>query len=162
MTCEMRLSRVVGLPVIHAGKLLGHVEQVLPDGEGKHLDGLVIRRGLRGARWASRESVGVLGEVSVILARPPERSRKAGEGAAALVKDESGLTLGRVTDMWLDAGTMAVTALEISLGPLEDVRRGRLRVEAWSLCPGGDGSPQVVVPRRAWETASGMGKEVRG
>lgn len=162
MTCEMRLSRVVGLPVIHAGKLLGHVEQALPDGEGKRLDGLVIRRGLRGARWASRESVGVLGEVSVILARPPERSRKAGDGAAALVKDESGLTLGRVTDMWLDAGTMAVTALEISLGPLEDVRRGRLRVDSWSLCPGGDGAPQVVVPRRAWETASGVGKEVRG
>lgn len=162
MTCEIRLSRVVGLPVIHGGRLLGHVEQALPDGEGKRLDGLMIRRGMRGARWASRESVGVLGEVSVILARLPGKVRKTREIAAPLVKDESGLTLGRVTDMWLDAGTLAVTALEISLGPLEDVRRGRLRVEMWSLCPGGDGAPQVVIPRRAWETNAGEGKEVRG
>lgn len=162
MTCEIRLSRVVGLPVIHGGRLLGHVEQALPDGEGKRLDGLVIRRGLRGARWASRESVGVLGEVSVILACPPGKTRKAGESSASLVKDESGLTLGRVTDMWLDAGNLTVTALEISLGPLEDVRRGRLRVNAWTLCPGGDGAPQVVIPRQAWETASAEGKGVRG
>lgn len=162
MTCEIRLGRVIGLPVICGGRLLGHVEQAVPDGDGRHLAGLVIRRGLRGARWAPRADVGVLGEVSVVLSHPPQRPPRRAHKPWGLVMDESGLTLGRVTDMWLEAGTMAVTALEVSLGPLEDLRGGRLRVDDWALCPGGDGLPQVQISRHAWEDSSPAGKEVKG
>jgi len=154
MTCEIRLSRVVGLPVIHAGKLLGHVEQAVADGEGRHLTGLVIRRGLRGTRWASRTDVGVLGEVSVVLTHLPQRPPQRVQKPWGLVKDASGLTLGRVTDMWLQPETMEVTALEVSLGPLEDIRHGRLRVEDWALCPGGDGLPQIQIARQNPQTGS--------
>lgn len=153
MTCEIRLGRVVGLPVIYAGRLLGHVEQAVPDGEGRLLTGLVIRRGLRGARWASRADVGVLGEVSVVLTHPPQRPPRRMQKPWGLVKDENGLTLGRVTDMWLRPGTLEVTALEVSLGPLEDMKYGRLRVEDWAMRPGGNGQMQVQIARRSWEGA---------
>lgn len=151
MTCEMRLMRVLGLPAILGERRMGHVERAALDLKGRKLRGMVIRRGLGGARWVGREDVQVLGDVSLVLQRTPGRLPRDLEAAPGRVSDESGLTLGRVTDAWLRPDTMEVTALEVTLGPLEDLRRGRLRVRDWGVQPGPDGEMQVLIGRREWE-----------
>ena len=149
-TCEVRLGRILGLPAVIGARVVGHVERAVPDETGKHLTGFVIRRGLGSARWADRTAVEVLGDVSLILSSRPERLRREKGYAISAVKDESGLTLGRVTDWWISRDTLDVTALEISLGPIEDLRRGRCTIRRWTIQPGEDGW-QVLIPREAWE-----------
>lgn len=151
MTCEKRMARLLGLPAVLGGRLVGHVERTVLDREGRRLRGLVIRRGLGGARWAAREQVGVLGDVSVVLRCAPVRPPKDVDSILRTVKDESGLTLGRVTDAWLSPETMTVTALEVTLGWFEDLQRGRLRVSDWGVQPGDDGEMQVLLRREEWE-----------
>lgn len=154
MTSDVRLGRVLGLPAVLGERLVGHVERAALDREGRMLHGLVIRRGLGGARWVSREGVKVLGDVSVILSSAPARTPRDSGFTLRTVMDESGLTLGRVTDAWLSPETLAVTALEVTLGPIEDLRTGRLRVSEWGVQPGDDGTMQVLIPRKAWEVIS--------
>lgn len=149
-TCEVRLGRILGLPAVMGARVVGHVERAVPDETGKHLTGFVIRRGLGGAKWADAASVEVLGDVSLILRSCPERHHREKAYTISSVKDESGLTLGRVTDWWISRDTLDVTALEISLGPLEDLRRGRCTIRRWTVQPGEDGW-QVLIPREAWE-----------
>lgn len=151
MTCELRLTRVIGLPVILGQRLAGHVERARLTPDGRQLAGLVIRRGLGGARWVSRETICVLGDVSVVLRGAP--TRLSGESAAPphRVTDESGLTLGRVTDAWLQPDTLQISALEVSLGPIEDLRQGRLRVRHWDLQSGSDDTRHILIRRNEWE-----------
>ena len=151
MTCDMRLGRILGLPAVCGGRMVGHVERAIPDEDCRQVAGFVIRRGLGGAKWAARERVGVLGDVSVVLRGAPERPPRDVDGSLPTVKDESGLTLGRVTDAWLSPETMTVTALEVTLGWLEDLQRGRLRVSDWAVQPGDDGEMQVLLRRDEWE-----------
>ncbi len=151
MISDVRLGHVLGLPAILGERMVGHVERAVLDRDGRRLRGLMIRRGLGSARWVEREGVGVLGDVSVILGRAPVRMPRDTDFSLRTVKDESGLTLGWVTDLWLSPETLAVTALEITLGVVEDLRKGRLRVEEWAVQPGEDGTAQVLLPRKAWE-----------
>lgn len=151
MTCEIRLARVLGLPAILGERLMGRVERASLDVQGRQLKGLMIRRGLGGAKWVGRDGVSVLGDVSVVLKSAPERPPKEAEVPLGRVMDESGLTLGRVTDAWLRPQTLEVTALEVTLGPLEDLRRGRLRVRDWAVQTGADGERQVLIGRGEWE-----------
>lgn len=151
MTCDIRMGRVLGLPVVHGERLVGHVERCVLDAAGKSLRGLVIRRGLGGAKWVGREGVGVLGDVSVILTQAPARPPRDADFSLRLVKDEGGLTLGRVTDVWLSPESLSVTALEITLGLAEELRSGRLRVCDWVVLPGEDGDAQVLIPRSEWD-----------
>ena len=67
------------------------------------------------------------------------------------VKDEGGLTLGRVTDLWISKDALDITALEITLGLAEELRSGRLRVSDWAVLPGEDGDAQVLIPRSEWD-----------
>ena len=98
MTSDVRLGRILGLPAVCGEKVVGHVEKAVPDESGQRVTGFVIRRGLGGAKWADRSAVTVLGDVSVILKERPVRMPKGSSVTLAAVKDESGLTLGRVTD----------------------------------------------------------------
>ncbi len=155
MTCDIRLGRVLGLPAILGEHLVGHVERAVLDRDGHHLRGLLIRRGLGSARWACCEDIRVLGDVSVILRQQPVRPPKDTDFALRTVKDESGLTLGRVTDAWISPESLDVTAIEVTLGLLEDLRTGRRRVAQWTVQPmdtsiGGDAA-QVLIPREEWE-----------
>lgn len=154
MTSDVRLGRVLGLPAILGERQVGHVERAVLDPQSRNLRGLVIRRGLGSARWVSRDGVSVLGDVSVILKCVPGRLPKDTFSTPPMVKDESGLTLGRVTDVWLCPETLAVTALEVTLGPMADLCTGRLRICEWAMQSGDDGTAQVLIPRKAWEVIS--------
>lgn len=150
MTCDIRLGRLLGLPAVCGERVVGHVERAIPDEEGRRLMGLVIRRGLGGAKWADRSAITVLGDVSVILGTRPGRIPKGNEAALGVVRDESGLNLGRVTDLWISPDTFDITALEITLGLMEDLRSGRKTIRQWTVQPGEDGY-QVLIPRTEWE-----------
>lgn len=153
MTCERRLGRILGLPCVCGERVVGRVERAIPDETGQRVLGFVVRRGLGGARWACREDVEVLGDVSVVLRRRPVRLPKGLERALGPVKDEGGLTLGRVTDWWIDQEALEITALEVTLGWMEDLLRGRRRVQRWTLRLGEDGAT-VFLPREEWEEAA--------
>lgn len=150
MTCDIRLGRLLGLPAVCGERVVGHVERAVPDEEGRHLLGLVIRRGLGGAKWADRSAITVLGDVSVILGAKPGRVPKGNDTLLGAVRDESGLALGRVTDWWISPDTFDITALEITLGLMEDLRSGRKTIRQWTVQPGEEGC-QVLIPRTEWE-----------
>ena len=150
MTCDVRLGRILGLPAICGERVVGHVERAIPDVEGHRLTGLIIRRGLGGAKWADGSMISVLGDVSVILDTRPGRVPKGSGGQLQSVRDESGLTLGRVTDWWISPDTLEITALEITLGLVEELRSGRRTIRRWTVLPGEEG-PQVLIPRSEWE-----------
>jgi len=142
-TSDVRLGHLLGLPVIRDGRLLGHVERALLHRDGQSLRGLTLRRGFGGARWADAADISVLGEVSVILSRAPGRIPRDADFSLRLVKDSGGLTLGWVTDAFLHPVTCRITALEISLGPAEELRCGRLLARAWTVNPD---TGQVLIP----------------
>lgn len=147
----MRLGRILGLPAVCGERVVGHVERAVPDETGQHVRGFIIRRGLGGAKWADRSAITVLGDVSVILKERPGRVPKGSDAAWSAVKDEGGLTLGRVTDLWISRDALDITALEVTLGLLEDLTTGRRTVRHWTVQPGEDGM-QVLIPREEWET----------
>ena len=156
----MRLGRILGLPAVCGERVVGHVERAVPDETGQRLRGFIIRRGLGGARWAPSSAVCVLGDVSVILKEKPGRVPRGSDTALGAVKDEGGLTLGRVTDWWISRESFDITALEVTLGPLEDIRSGRRTVHAWAVQPGEDGAT-VLIPRSEWEDQDQTDEEVQ-
>ena len=143
MTCERRLSRLLGLPVIYSGQIIGHVERTVSEPQGHALQGIVLRRGLGSARWARLEGIDVLGEVSVILARKPQRLPRSADFALGHVRDSGGMTLGWVTDVLFDPESGEFSALEITLGPTEELLGGRYLTRDWTVQPQ-DG--QVMIP----------------
>lgn len=146
----MRLGRILGLPAVCGERVVGHVERAIPDEAGQRLRGFIIRRGLGSAKWAPSSTVLVLGDVSVILREKPGRVPKGSDVALNAVKDEGGLTLGRVTDLWISRDALDITALEVTLGLLEDITRGRRTVRHWAVQNGEEGL-QVFIPREEWE-----------
>ena len=146
----VRLGRILGLPAVCGEKVVGHVERAVPDESGQRVTGFVIRRGLGGAKWADSSAVMVLGDVSVILREKPGRVPKGSGVTLSAVKDEGGLTLGRVTDWWIRRESFDIAALEITLGPLEDLCSGRRTVRTWAVQPGEEGAT-VLIPREEWE-----------
>ena len=146
----VRLGRILGLPAVWGEQIVGHVERAVPDERGQCIRGFIIRRGLGSARWADGSTISLLGDVSVILSHKPVRLPRGQGVQLGTVKDESGLTLGRITDLWISRDSLAITALEVTLGPMEDLLTGRRTVHAWTVRPGED-EPQVLIPRTEWE-----------
>lgn len=142
----IRLGSVTGLPVVCAGRMLGRVEQAVLTPDGRMLRGLVVRRGFGGARWLGTEDISVLGQVTVIAARIPRRMPRDVSFTLGCVRDTAGLDLGRVTDAYLSPDTCRVTALEITLGPLEELRCGRMLAREFSVCPAPGEPGQVLIP----------------
>lgn len=142
----MRLGRIVGLPAVLNGRVAGLVEQAVLTPDGRRLRGLILRQGMGAARWAAEGSVGILGEVSVILREKPVRVPADAAFAPSAVKDSGGLHLGRVTDAYVDPRSRFVTALEVDLGPVETLRAGRLLARTFTVAPDAEGSPCVMIP----------------
>ena len=132
--------------MVCAGKLQGRVEQAVLNPEGRSLRGLVVRRGFGGARWLAAEDILVLGEVSVIALRRPGRIPRDAAFNLGCVRDTAGLDLGRVTDVYLQPDTRRVAALEITLGPMEELRCGRMLARDFAVHPAPGEPGQVLIP----------------
>ena len=143
MTSDLRLNSVLGLPVILRGRMVGRVERATVAADGQSLRGLAIRRGLGGAKWVEPRQIVVLGEVSVVIDDEPARLPRDADFSLRMVKDTGGMTLGWVTDVFLNPATFRVTGLELTLGFVEELLGGRLIARSWTVVPG---TNQVLVP----------------
>ena len=124
MTCDVHLTRVLGLPAVLRGRSQGHVERAVLE------------------KWVARDSIALLGDVSVILRACPTHLPRKTDFRLRTVKDTRGLTLGCVTDVLISADNLLVSELEVSLGLIDDFRDGRRRIRHFSASPDGD----VLVP----------------
>ncbi|MDR3051935.1 MAG: hypothetical protein LBU67_09490 [Oscillospiraceae bacterium] len=138
-----RLNRLIGLPVICGGKKLGRVSATTLTQTGKKLAGLWVQHGLRSARWIPADTILVLGDVSILVCAHPGKQGAARVPRMGRVCDTGGMRLGCVTDVRLDERTLAVDALEITFGPLDDLLTGRRWVQSFTVHPV---SGDVVVP----------------
>ena len=127
------LGTLVGLPVVIGGEKAGMVEMGVLTQSGDELLGLVIRKGLRGAKWLKKDQILSLGGVCVLAQGKPGRLPSQLPWGPGPVWDTCGLRLGRVTEVYLEG--MRTAALEISLGPWEDWRFGRMVARTYTLIP---------------------------
>ena len=67
------LKKMMGLPVILNGKSAGSVLRGVLTEDGRSLRGIVIRGGLRGARWLPRDQITLVGKISIIADGRPKR-----------------------------------------------------------------------------------------
>ncbi len=151
------LNRMIGLPVIFGGRLLGSVERAVADTGARRLSGLVLRRGLGAARWIPAEGVELIGKKSVLIRSKPTRfpNRKEAVGRIAILT--TGERIGEVTDALLMGDSLKLIALEISPGPLYRLM-GR-SAYATSYEERADGRA-VIVPRLiTWAELSGNSGE---
>lgn len=121
----------VGMPVIFAGKRIGHVACLTLDDGLDRITGLRIARGVRGNRFIPASAVSLLGDVAVLVTE--EGRRPNGEKGLALRRAlaTNGQILGAITGALVDEGTLLVTALELSSGWWDDMARGRRYVHGW-------------------------------
>ncbi len=147
---SVRMGSLAGLPVILAGQARCRVERPVLEKDGKRLRGLVVRRGLGGARWVGREAIELIGQVSVIVRVRPMRLPPDTDFALGSVRDATGLTLGRVTDAWLNPETLRVEALEIVPGLVEALLSGPLRCDRFAVCPCREEPGRVMIPGGLW------------
>ena len=128
---------MIGLPAMIDGRSAGCVMRGVLTEDGHALRGIVMRGGLRGARWLPRDQIQLVGKVSVIAHGKPRRIPKGTDFRLFRVTDPHGDRLGIVTDALLHEETLRVAALEISAGPLDDLTSGRWYATAFAVQPGG-------------------------
>ena len=142
------LKKMIGLPVIMDGKTAGSVLRGVLTEDGRSLRGIVMRGGLRGARWLPREQIDLIGQLSIIGRGKTAKVPKEADYRLFRVSDPDGARLGVVTDALLQEDTMRVTALEISQGPLDDLLGGRWYTTAFTVRPAGEtGNVTINFPR---------------
>ena len=139
------LKKMIGLPVIVNGRQRGNVLRGVLAEDGKSLRGLVMRGGLRGTRWLSRDQIALVGKISVIATGKAGRVPKNASYHLFRVTDPDGTRLGIVTDALFNEETLRVSALEISGGPLDDLIDGRWYATAYCVQPAGEVG-HVTVP----------------
>ena len=141
------MKRLIGMPVILDGQQIGNVVRGVVRRDGKALAGLIVRDGLRASRYLDVSGVRMLGKLSVICDKKPERVPREAAFRLFRVTDANGARVGLVTDVLLDESTMRVTALEISSGPVDDLIAGRWYTTSFDVRAMG-GTGHVTVPCR--------------
>ena len=139
------LKKMIGLPVMIGGRPAGCVLRGVLTDDGRSLRGLVVRGGLKGARWLPRDQIELVGQLSVIAQGKARRLPKEANYRLFRVSDPEGTRLGGVTDALMHEETLRVAALEISAGPLDDLMDGRWYATAFTVRPLGE-TGHVTVP----------------
>ena len=141
------LKRLIGLPVVLDGRGCGHVIRGVVTRDGHNLRGLVVRNGIQGARWLPREQITFMGKVSVIGTGETRKLPRDAEYKLFRVSSADGERLGVVSDCIIHHETLRVMALEISLGPVDDLISGRWLATCFSVRPGTvSGTGHVFIP----------------
>lgn len=142
------LKKMMGLPVIINGRQRGSVLRGVLSEDGRTVRGLVVRGGLRGARWLPREQITLVGKISVIADGKTSRVPRDADYHLFRVTDADGTRLGVVTDALFHEETLRVAALEISGGPVDDLMDGRWYATAYHVQPVGHTGHVTVQSRR--------------
>ena len=141
------MKRLIGLPVVVEGKQIGTVARGVVREDGRSLLGLVVREGLKSSRFLPAADIRMLGRLSVIGKKKPQRMPREAAYRLFRVTDANGARVGLVTDVMLDESTLRVTALEISSGPVDDLIDGRWYATAFHVRSAGDVG-HVTIPCR--------------
>ncbi len=139
------LARMTGMPVVWQDRQIGSVERAVPDAYHARLSGIVLRKGIGVARWATSDDILLVGERCVMLNHKPERMPEKLEGEMRRAFLTTGECVGEVTDALLLGDTLDIPALEICQGPIYRLM-GR-RAYAARFHPSEHGEPgEVVIP----------------
>ena len=137
----MMLDQLTGMPVVWQGRLVGMVEHGVTDAQASQLMGLIIRHGLRAAKWVPSHGIHLIGQHCVAIAVQPYRlPLKLPQRVCRMYRDDGSL-LGVVTDAVLCAETCQIKALEISESLLDRFRgqqRYAMEYRIGSETPGGN------------------------
>ena len=130
------LKRLIGLPVVLDGRGAGYVMRGVVTRDGRKLRGLVVRSGIQGARWLPREQITLMGKVSIIGTGETRKLPRDAEYRLFRVSGADGARLGVVSDCIIHNETLQVMALEVSLGPVDDLIFGRWLATCFNVRPG--------------------------
>ena len=111
------LNRLIGTPAVWQDRQVGLVESAVADIQKGTLGGMLVRKGLGGARWSCGEDVLLAGERCVVLNAAPGRLPELQPRSFDHAFLPTGEYAGKVTDALLYGETLRIAALEISPGP---------------------------------------------
>ena len=130
----MRKARsLTGLPVVCDGRKYGRVLRADLSGDLRHMEGVWVGAGLRGARYIPSEALQLLGSVAVLSDCAGVRSRMDPPVLPMRAVSTDGRRLGAVTGAEVDELSFRVTALELSAGIWDDLVHGRRRVTRYTV-----------------------------
>lgn len=112
------LERITGMPVVWKDEQVGLVEQAVADAEARRLCGLIIRKGLRSARWCAAEDITLVGNECVLISQKPVTLPERRPSAMKQAFLANGQYAGQVTDGLLHPETLQLKAIQISPGPI--------------------------------------------
>lgn len=154
----MSLSRMTGMPVVWMDQHMGYVERAVMNVEKGEMDGLIVRRGMAGAKWVARGQIALIGESCVILLRRPVRMPDRLPDAPLRVFLSTGEWAGEVTDGIVN-DSLSLCALEVSRGALARLM-GRSRYARHFRANGGEA---IVPSLLSWAQLLGqIGEEEKG
>ena len=111
------LQRMIGLPVILRDSRIGMVERAVADVSLRRLEGVVVRRGLGGARWLERGRILLVGKNCMLADGLPSKLPHMADETVRHAYLSTGEYAGVISDVVLDADTLLSGALEISRRP---------------------------------------------
>lgn len=127
-----KIRNLIGLPVICGGRKIGRLLQAELSGDLRRLQGVWVDCGLRGTRYFAAETLGMIGEMTVIADGVGRRRRVTGEPLLRRAVSTDGRRIGAIVGAEIDELTFLVGALELTHGFWEDLFAQRERVEAFS------------------------------
>ena len=113
----MMLDQLTGMPVVWQGRLVGMVEHGVTDAQASRLMGLIIRHGLRAARWVPSHGISLIGRNCVAIAVPPGRLPLQLPQRVSRMYREDGSLLGVVTDAVIASPETVTAAAKLGLSP---------------------------------------------
>lgn len=117
-----------GMSVVVDARPVGRVLQVCLSTDLKRMDGIWIDAGVKGVRFIDAERVSVIGSRAIIADERGERVRIKPNPLFLRAVSTAGRRLGAVVGAEIDEVSLTVVNLILSLGYLEDLTRGELRV----------------------------------
>lgn len=127
-----KLRGLIGMPVVCRGRRIGRLLRGELSGDMTRLQGIWVGAGLRGTRYIPSEELQLVGQVAVLADGRGERRRMTCKSLFRRAVSTEGTRLGAVTGAEIDELSFAVTALELSRGPWDDLMEGRLRVTRYT------------------------------
>lgn len=128
-----KIRALIGLPVIVNDHRIGRVIQAELSDDLTELTGLWIASGFMGTRFIPADSIGMIGEVSVIADDPGRRKRCKTSALFYRAVGTDGSRLGAITGAEINELSFRIEALEISCGLWDDLFTGRRCIRCFTL-----------------------------
>jgi uncharacterized protein YrrD len=117
-----------GMSVVIEARPVGRVVQILLSDDLRRVEGIWIDAGFKGVRFIDAERISVIGSRAIIADDTGERVRLKPNPLFLRAVSTAGRRLGAVVGAEIDEVSLTVTSLILSLGYLEDLTRGEVRI----------------------------------